>query len=69
MPYMKLLGLAVLTAIAIIYVAMVFAAGWNLLAPPELRWISNDDLFRTSLSLLAAPFITALITAGILDKS
>ena len=45
MPYMKRLGLAVLTAIAIIYVAMVFAAGWNLLAPPELRWISNDDLF------------------------
>ena len=59
--YLKALGVAFLTMVAVFYLAAVALTGWNLLAPPEYRWMDIETIKDASISLLALPAVTALL--------
>ena len=59
--YLKILGLALLTVIAVLYFAVVFTAVWNTLAPSDLRWLGDQDTAVAAWLSVMLPFFGAFV--------
>lgn len=66
--YLKVLGLAVLTVMAIVYLAMLAVAIWNTFAPADLCWIDYEESWRLGLLLFSGPFVVSAITFLLLEN-
>lgn len=67
--YLKVLGLTLLTMLAVLYLAVVFVAVWNLIATDKYRWMDSEDIKVVAYSLFMLPLFTALCLAPFVSTS